>query len=192
MTDTQTSEGSPRLPPPTAAAPRPRAAPTSSRTVARYLNDIGQLLDEQRFESASRLATEVPLIAVALADPKLSCSAARLRAWCDEWIRPAQADAQSVDHQRIGRTVYERVTRGEPPTADWVPLRALKRLRLRRYVRNSPRGYLPAQTESLSPQDSDAVQYSEVVLEAGRRWYARSAVHDPVVQRNLARLAILR
>jgi hypothetical protein len=30
------------------------------------------------------------------------------------------------------------------------------------------------------------------LLEAARRWYARCAVHDPPVQANLARLAVLR
>jgi hypothetical protein len=30
------------------------------------------------------------------------------------------------------------------------------------------------------------------LVEATRRWYARSGVHDPTVQENLARLAVLR
>ena len=32
----------------------------------------------------------------------------------------------------------------------------------------------------------------EALLEAGRCWYARSAVHDPTVQQNLSRLTVLR
>jgi hypothetical protein len=30
------------------------------------------------------------------------------------------------------------------------------------------------------------------LVNAARRWYARSGVHDPTVQDNLARLAVLR
>jgi len=30
------------------------------------------------------------------------------------------------------------------------------------------------------------------LIEAAKRWYARSACHDPIVQANLARLAVLR
>ena len=30
------------------------------------------------------------------------------------------------------------------------------------------------------------------LTEAARRWYARNACHDPTVQANLARLAVLR
>jgi hypothetical protein len=33
---------------------------------------------------------------------------------------------------------------------------------------------------------------STALIEAARRWYARSACHDPTVQANLARLAVLR
>ena len=46
--------------------------------------------------------------------------------------------------------------------------------------------------ESLDPQAAEAVQTGRTLVEATRRWYARSGVHDPTVQTNLARLAVLR
>ena len=165
------------LRPPGKPPTRARVAPTSSRTVARFLNDIGQLLDERRFEAAATLASDVPTVAVALADPELKCKPEKLQSWCEQWVEPALA--------------AERVTR-EAGESAVVPLRALKRLRLRRHVRNPPRGYRPADTDQLTQHEATAALYSEALLEAGRRWYARSAVHDPIVQQNLSRLTVLR
>ena len=45
---------------------------------------------------------------------------------------------------------------------------------------------LPSELRQLTPHEATAALYSERLLEAGRRWYARSAVHDPVVQQNLS------
>jgi hypothetical protein len=193
MLETQAPESAPR-PPAKPPAPRPSVAPSASRTFARFMNDISQLLDEHRYEAAARIATDLPQIAVALADPGLSCSADRIRAWCEQWIRPSAArrDASGSEHETICRSACERIARSEGSQPQWVPARALKRLRLRRHVRNPPRGYLPARTDRLSTEDAAAVQYSEALLEAGRVWYARSAVHDPTVQQNLSRLTVLR
>jgi len=176
MLQTHLPDGTLRPPgkPPT----RARVAPTSSRTVARFLNDIGQLLDERRFEAAARLASDVPTVAVALADPELKCKPEKLQSWCEQWVQPG--------------VTAERVTREAGDSSAAVPLRALKRLRLRRHVRNPPRGYRHADTEQLPAHEATAALYSEALLEAGRRWYARSAVHDPIVQQNLSRLTVLR
>ena len=181
------------LRPPGKPPTRARVAPSSSRTVARFLNDIGQLLDERHFEAAARLASDVPTVAVALADPELKCKPEKIRSWCEQWVQPAGAapDAQGLEHEGVSRSVGERAP-GETGESSAVPLRALKRLRLRRHVRNPPRGYLPADTGQLTPHEATAALYSKALLEAGRRWYARSAVHDPVVQQNLSRLTVLR
>jgi hypothetical protein len=161
----------------------PRTVPTASRMFARYLNDLGQLLDEQRWEAASREANDLPRIAVALADAHLHSSAEEIRQWCEQWIRPsAGAETQGL----------ERVTPGEITDSASLTARALRRLRLRRHVRNAPRGFSPARPENLGPHESAALRSCEALLEAARRWYARSAVHDPTVQANLARLAVLR
>src|SRR5215469_2748194 len=165
------------LRPPGKPPARARVAPSSSRTVARFLNDIGQLLEERRFDAAARLASDAPTVAVALADPELKCKPEKIQSWAEQWVQPAVA--------------AERVTREAGESAA-VPLRALKRLRLRRHVRNPPRGYRPADPGQLTPHEATAALYSEALLEAGRRWYARSAVHDPIVQQNLSRLTVLR
>jgi hypothetical protein len=161
---------------------------------AKYLNDIGQLLDERRWEAASREANDLPRIAVALADAQLRSSAAEITNWCQQWIRPPgpEGDAHGLDHERICKSISERVTRGDVAESASLTMRALRRLRLRRHVRNPPRGFSPSRADNLGPQDSAVLRSCEALLEAARRWYARSAVHDPTVQANLARLAVLR
>ncbi len=180
----------PVLPP---AAPR-RGTPTASRMFAKYLNDIGQLLDERRLEAAAREANDLPRIAVALADAQLRSSAAEITNWCQRWIRPprAEGDAHGLEHERICAGVSERVTRGDVAESTSLTMRALRRLRLRRHVRNPPRGFSHSRADNLGPQDCAALRSCEALLEAARRWYAFSAVHDPTVQANLARLAVLR
>jgi hypothetical protein len=73
-----------------------------------------------------------------------------------------------------------------------VPTAALRRLQLRRHARTRARGFVLGPDESLDPQGAEAVQTGRTLVEATRRWYARSGVHDPTVQTNLARLAVLR
>ena len=73
-----------------------------------------------------------------------------------------------------------------------MPTRALRRLRLRRYLRTPSRGFSARHSESLAPQETEAVEMCTALVEAARRWYARSACHDTTVQTNLARLAVLR
>jgi hypothetical protein len=170
------SPRTPTLPP----ALGPRAAPSSSRMFAKYLNDLGQLLDERRWEAAAREANDLPRIAVALSDAHLHARLEEIRNWCQLWIRPAQAD------------VCEHVTHSDVADSASLTDRALRRLRLRRHVRHPPRGFSPARADNLDPQEAQVFKRCEALLEAARRWYARSAVHDPIVQANLARLAVLR
>jgi len=193
MNEPHVNPTAPRPPalPPTGAQ---RAAPTASRMFAKYLNDIGQLLDERRWEAAAREAHDLPRIAVALADAQLRAPAAEITNWCQQWIRPpgADGDAHGLEHERICQSVSERVTRGDVAESASLTLRALRRLRLRRHVRSAPRGFSPARADYLGPEDAAMLRSCEALLEAARRWYARSAVHDPTVQANLARLAVLR
>ena len=193
MNEPQVHSSPPRPPvlPPAGAR---RAEPTASRMFAKYLNDIGQLLDERRWEAASREANDLPRIAVALADAQLRSSTAEITHWCQQWIRPpgADGDAHGLDHERICQSVSERVTRGDAAESASLTMKALRRLRLRRHVRNAPRGFSTSRADNLGPQDCAVLRSCEALLEAARRWYARSAVHDSTVQANLARLAVLR
>lgn len=168
-----------------------RVAPSSSRMVANYLADIEQLLDEQRWEAAMREALDVPRIAVALSDPQLTSCADRLKEWCDQWIHPAEPDrnASGADYERISATVLARSPRDETAT---VPSLALKRLRLRRHARTPPRGFSSGLKTNFAPEGNNAIETCTILVEAARRWYAHSAVHDRTVQANLARLAVLR
>lgn len=168
-----------------------RVAPSSSRMLTSYLSDIEQLLDEQRWEAALREALDLPQIAVALSDPQLSTSRDRVKAWCDEWVRPTDPDrnAHGADYERVSSTVMSRVAQDD---GDAVPSLALKRLRLRRHARTPPRGFSFDRTANVGPEANNAIDTSSILVEAARRWYAHSAVHDSAVQANLARLAVLR
>ena len=168
-----------------------RVAPSSSRMLTSYMMDIEQLLDEQQWKAALREGLDLPQIAVALSDPQLTATSERLRAWCDEWIRPADPDrnAHCTDYARVSEMVLSRTSLGEAAT---VPSLALKRLRLRRLVRTPPRGFTAERRTSVVPEGAAAVETCNILLETARRWYAQSAVHDQTVQANLARLAVLR
>lgn len=144
--------------------------------IATYLTDIEQMLEERRWDAALREASDLPRIAVALADPQLRSSGEEVRNWCHAWIQPP-----------------EMTDRIAPPNApEQVPTRALRRLQLRRHVRTPRRGFAPERAKQLAPQETEAANTGAALLSAARRWYARSGVHDPVVQDNLARLAVLR
>src|SRR6516225_7884769 len=104
-------------------AHRTPSAPSSSRMFAAYLADIERLLDAQRREVALREALDLPSIAVALADPRLSSSRERAMSWCQECIRPpgAERDAQGLDYEHRARNVTEGVAQATEP--DGVPMR---------------------------------------------------------------------
>jgi hypothetical protein len=183
------------LPPPIGAgvpAHRTPSAPSSSRMFAAYLADIEQLLDAQRREAALREALDLPRIAVALADARLRCSREQVKRWCEEWIRPpgAERDAHGLDYEHLARNVTERAA--QAADAEGVPMRALRRLQLGRHARTLPRGFGARRANDLPPRESEAFDMCTALIEAARRWYARSACHDPTVQANLARLAVLR
>jgi hypothetical protein len=169
-------------------------SPSSSRMLAGYLTDIEQLLDEQHRDAALREAFDLPRIAVALTDPQLRCSGEQVKTWCEQWIGPPGPErrAHTLDYERVGRNVSERVTQQGAAGPESVPTRALRRLRLRRYLRTPSRGFSATHSENLAPQETEAVEMCTALVEAARRWYARSACHDTTVQTNLARLAVLR
>lgn len=191
MYDESSQESAPRVQSAPAARREP-SAPSSSRMFASYLADIEQLLDEQRSDAALREAFDLPRIAVALADPHLRCSGDRVQTWCEEWLRPpgAERDAHGVEFERLGRTLTERI--GQLEGAEGVPMKALRRLQLCRHVRTPTRGFRVFRSRDLSALKTEGVETCSTLLEAARRWYARRACHDPTVQANLARLAVLR
>jgi hypothetical protein len=153
--------------------------------LASYLTDIEQLLDEQRWDAALREACDLPRIAVALSDPELRCSCEEVGSWCAQWLPDAEAAPGNHD-----RSVASPTGAAAGPAE--VPAHALRRLQLRRHVRTPPRGYRPRQDDRLDPQEAQSAETGLALIGAARRWYARSGCHDPTVQSNLARLAVLR
>lgn len=152
--------------------------------LASYLTDIEQLLDEQRWDAALREACDLPRIAVALSDPQLRCSGEEVGLWCRQWVAPESEAAQpptDADPNDPAHILPQRV-----------PTSALRRLQLRRHVRTPPRGYASAPDEHLDPREAQSDETGRALVIAARRWYACSGCHDPTVQANLARLAVLR
>jgi hypothetical protein len=191
MYEQTTPEGA-RRPPPGVGTRHAVAEPSSSRMFASYVSDIEQSLDGHRWEAALREALDLPRLAVALADPRLHCPGEQLMTWCQEWIRPpgAERDAQGLDYERLARTLTERIA--QSAGSEVVPMRALRRLQLRRHLRMPPRGFSAGRSRNLPAREAETVEMCRALLEAASRWYARSACHDPTVQANLARLAVLR
>jgi hypothetical protein len=174
------------------AARAPHTSPSSSRMLASYLTDIEQLLDEERWDAALRDAGDLPGIAVALSDPLMRTSSEEVAQWCTTWIapRPPADEAAQLLPERAGSAVPLQVQAGSETAS--VPTAALRRLQLRRHARTRPRGFVLGADETLDSEAAEAVQTARSLVEATRRWYARSGVHDPAVQSNLARLAVLR
>ncbi len=158
-----------------------RSTPSSSRMLASYLSDIEQLLEEQRWDAALREASDLPRIAVALSDPGLKCSGDDVGEWCARWLGAQGNEAES----HAANEDYE-----ESPAS--VPTNALRRLQLRRHVRTPPRGYAPLTDDATDPVESESFEAGRALVGAARRWYAKHGCHDPTVQNNLARLAVLR
>ncbi|MBV8784565.1 MAG: hypothetical protein JOZ67_10285 [Gammaproteobacteria bacterium] len=150
--------------------------------LTRYLTDIEDLLEQQHWEAALREAGDLPRIAVALADPGLQASREAVHDWAEQWLKPEEQTGV------VGSIALQAVAGDTPP----VPTGALRRLQLRRHVRSAPRGY-PVR-EPLDPQSGEAegIEATRQLVSATRRWYAHSGCHDPAVQANLARLAVLR
>lgn len=168
--------------------------PSSSRMVAGYITDVEQLIAAQRWDAALYEAYDLPRIAVALTDPTLHSSGEQQKDWCEQWIRPADADeaSDSLDYERLCRTVCEHIETEDAAEPQAVPARALRRLRLRRHVRVAPQDFAPESGPAADPEKSETAQICTALVDAARRWYARSACHDTTVQSNLARLAVLR
>jgi hypothetical protein len=172
-------------------APYSRVQPSSSRMLTNYLADVEQNLDEHRWEMALRDVVDLPKIAVALADPELRSSRERCAAWCDQWVRPANAGSDSgLDHEHLCRVLNE--SPGDQDSSPSVPSLALRRLRLRRHARHAPRGFNASHARKDSQDDADTFVICAAVVEGVRRWYAHFACHDATAQANLARLAVLR
>lgn len=167
--------------------------PSSSRMLASYLSDVELLLEEQRWEQALGEAFDLPLIAVALSDPRMQVSVDRVQAWCAQWVTHAEDAAlpSDSDTARIVQLVCERADRATHANES-VPTTALRRLRLHRLQRTRHRGFKPGPLALLGPEAADAAHICTALVLAARRWYAQSACHDAIVQANLARLAVLR
>jgi hypothetical protein len=183
-----------QITPPPPGLPGRATSPSSSRMLASYLSDIELLLEDQRWEQALREAFDLPQLAAALSDPRMQISVERVQAWCEQWIAPSDDESAVVadaDIARIVQLVCERADRASL-AKESVPALALRRLRLHRLQRTRYRGFKAGPLALLAPEAADTAQICSALVQAARRWYAQSAVHDAVVQANLARLAVLR
>jgi hypothetical protein len=182
-----------QITPPPPGQPGRSTSPSSSRMLASYLSDIELLLEDQRWEQALREAFDLPQLAAALSDPRMQISVESVQAWCEQWVEHSDDEAAvaDADVRRIIQLVCERTDRASLANES-VPALALRRLRLHRLQRTRHRGFKSGPLALLAPEAADTVQICTTLVQAARRWYAQSAVHDAVVQANLARLAVLR
>jgi hypothetical protein len=162
--------------------------------VASYLTDVEKLLEAQRWDAALCEAYDLPRIAVALTDPTLQSSGEEQKTWCEQWIRPTDEEDASddLDYERVRRAVCEHLEHQDAAAPKSIPARALRRLRLRRHVRTAPRGFSHEPPAPKDPEASESAQICAALVDAARRWYARSACHNTIVQANLTKLAVLR
>jgi hypothetical protein len=172
------------------AAERPR----SSRMLDSYLADIEYLMRAQLWKRAAPLALALPHICSALSSADLVSSADAYRAWCENWVRPLRDDTSltAPSPAELERMAAECAVEPDLAHHAGVPVRALRQLRLRRLSRAAlPRGRAPL---ALAAQASDerASEACLALVQAVRRWYRDWAARDPVLQTNLARLAVLR
>src|SRR5262245_60448523 len=150
--------------------------------LTRYLADIDEWLALGALQRALQAATALPQIATALSDPALRTNCERFVGWCAQWVGTEQAATYRSWFDESGSTGLG--------TAEGTPVRALKRMRLRRHATPAP---VPAKATHNASEDASADSAKcESLVQAMRRWYAKSGVRDPVVQMNLARLAVLR
>ena len=159
--------------------------------LASYLTDIEQLLDEQRWDAALREACDLPRIAVALSDPELRCSGDAVGMWCRQWIpplpdAPAAQDILGHSRYRASRQAHRARLRSPFPPARCAAC-SCGATCARRPVASPVTG-----TRILIRSKPSRSRPGAHWSGAARRWYARSGCHDPTVQTNLARLAVLR
>ncbi len=169
-----------------------RVRPCSSKMLTTYLADIEQMIDERAWDAALSEASDLPSIAVALADPQLRSSSETIQKWFADWVRPNQTDGDSrgLDFERTSKALLSRVLTVD--AKEGVPTKALRRLRLRRLARTPPTRFAPERTRLPESVGSETADMCRVVTEAVRRWYAHAGCSDPTVQANLGRLAVLR
>jgi hypothetical protein len=152
----------------------------SSRMLERYLLDIEHLAHTDG-DAALEAAAALPAIATALEDETTRTSYERCRAWCEEWLESPQARADS--EAALSRVWCSRTSAPDEAGADEVvPVEALRQLRLRRHARPTPSRARPM---------GEPADLHEALIKAAHRWYDTRA-GSARVQRNLARLAVLR
>jgi len=158
-----------------------------------YLGDIEYLVRERLWADAAPLALALPHICVALAHANLVSSHEDYLAWCQEWVQPPHDEPSKAvpSPEDLYRMAASHGVEQQLALSAGVPVNALRQLRLRRLSRAAP-----ARRTSLAlPEIGNASGEPEacaVLLDAVRNWYGDWATRDPVVQNNLARLAVLR
>jgi len=157
--------------------------PTRSKMFDAYLADVEALLAGNKFEAAQNLALALPHIAVALTDDQLQSSCQAFRTWCITWVRE-MTEELAQEWCSLAADCGADLSQG-------VPFAALQSLRLRRRMRD-PRS--PASVAIAGPDADQQVVASrcQALLRAARSWYATEGRHSGMVEKNLARLGVLR
>lgn len=164
----------------------------SSRMFEAYCADIESMVREGTVRPALRLALALPDICTALIDPARKGSGERYAGWCATWLTwQVPSRLENCDGNRLFRIYQRRKSPGGRPNAS-PTARALSALRKRRAARVTT----PAGRARIWPAvgriQTLEVALSDALVKAARRWYAEVGSRDPIVQRNLGLLAVMR
>ena len=162
--------------------------------VASYLTDVENALEAQRWDAALCEAYDLPRIAVALTDPTLQSSGDSKRPGASSGSGPPiEDDDDGLDYQRVRRTVCEHIEH-EQDAADAAACRPVRCAGCGCAATCAPHRAASSRMPcpAADPEASESARICTALVDAARRWYARSACHNTIVQANLARLAVLR
>lgn len=154
-----------------------------SKMLDRFVQEIGLLLTEEKWDEAERHATGLPHLAIALSSTDLESSQPAYRNWCSEWVQPDQGDETYDKWYAVSMSDPARFVDGKP-VAMLHELGLVRRLR----VNLSP----PPRPHPSTPRGAAAAHLSGLLIAAFQAWHNQRARTDRTVALNLARLGTLR
>ncbi|MEJ0038226.1 MAG: hypothetical protein WDO68_19455 [Gammaproteobacteria bacterium] len=154
-----------------------------SKMLDRFVQEIGLLLNAERWDEAEQYATGLPHVAIALSSTDLKSSQAAYRQWCSEWLQPDQGDAAYDAWYGLSTQDPARFVDGKPVAM----LQALSLVRrLRANLSPPPRPHPPG------PRGASVSHLCGLLIAAFQTWHSARGRTDPTVALNLAKLGVLR
>ena len=154
-----------------------------SKMLDRFVQEIGLLLTDEKWDEAERHATGLPHVAIALSSADLSSSQPAYRTWCSEWVQPDQGDDAYDAWYAVSISDPARFVHGKP-VAMLNALGLVRRLRVN--LSPTPRPH-PS-----TPRGAAVAHLSGLLIAAFQAWHNGPARTNRTVALNLAKLGALR